>query len=279
MKPMRIKILALDGEGNNDPDVDGGREYYLPTDMEAPDESAPQSTDFSKPIREGRPLSIPDKQNTDTEKLRLKQGVDFLTQIHRNVRETENGPPNTQTNWFHRVINANSFDPLLKDFAKRIEAQGHKEIGHGSDAYAFDFNGKVLRVCMDYRREWIEIFLQLIKKHPSKHFPVVYENGELESFYAIVMEKLDSITTEERILLDAFMSVVLTKSYGNLTPERAEQVRKLDAQQPGLASAYRNTIAYKKKAQGATLDINRGRNVMKRGSTYVIVDPYYKKSI
>lgn len=277
-----IKILSGPPDKADDVYEDGihSKDVMQPDNPEQPDILDQMQPRSELPEPDTAPLSIPDKRGVDTEKLRNKQGIDYLNTIKHEVIDTETGPKDGNTNWYHTLINASSKDTLLKALAERLEEQGYKELGSGSDAYAFDYKGKVLRVCMLYRRKWIESFLDLIKQHPSPHFPTIYENGPFESsYYAIIMERLDKIDSAERRLMDALLSVVLTGSTGRMEPDLVEAVSKLNEEQPKLAEALRLVVEWKNKLHNATLDIQRGRNIMKRGSTYVIVDPFYKKSV
>lgn len=227
-------------------------------------------------------MKIRVRDGLDTDKLAEDEGQDYLETIERGIDVKNRNPGKVDTNWMARIVSgikilSFSKDPLLKGLASRIEAQGYAQIGAGSDAYAFDLkDNKVLRVCMLYRKPCIEGFVSLVQRKPNKHFPKIYGSSPFESnFYATVMERLNKVSAEERTILDGLLSVAITGS----NTASAENVRSLMENQPKLLEAFNSVLEERKRHRGWSLDCNRGRNIMKRGLDFVIVDPFYFKQV
>ena len=158
-----------------------------------------------------------------------------------------------------KFSDTNAFQDLLEKYADKLHAKGiqvtGEELGTGTMGTAFMLtNGKVLKMTYDESEAKASA---LIMQHPAEHLVKIFDVFKFPTsvgnkfVFGVVKEKLEELSRSEK------QSVIRD-------PKSVEiPAMKIELKKAGVTNFN---------------DFNPG-NIMKRGSTYVLVDPGYSKTI
>ncbi len=170
---------------------------------------------------------------------------------------------------YQEIINELSFPDTKNRASAILQSAGYELAGRGSRGDVWMKNGVkgVLKLFNASDNGYMK-FIELVNTHPNEHFPIFYSKPVRISnlYYAIRMEKLESVDSWDSIYLPGALEIIKYFDYGKETPE----VMNIFSEQPGLKDAC-------DLAKGLINDhISNdliASNIMRRAGVYVIIDP------
>lgn len=154
----------------------------------------------------------------------------------------------------------------MKTLVDMLERNGFKPIGEGYFSYVYERGNEAVKLYFD---KCYDQFIALARANPNPHFPKFKGNSVKfgPSIRMIRMEKLTPITP----FGEADRVARMVKSYYNAARDGNEVDYEVPEEEKGLFEACR--ILYENNKANCYFDMH-GANVMMRGSTIVITDPF-----
>lgn len=163
----------------------------------------------------------------------------------------------------------------------KLKNAGYDEIGSGCFANVLHkpSSNTVIKLFRASREQPYIRFVELAQSTNNVHFPIF--RGKVmkvtERYYAVRMEKLSPFKVNnrseyDRRILDDYITDTIN---GFVDDDVKKEYEELCAKQPGLDEAMKKLFELADKLNTTSFDLGTTENIMLRGKTWVITDPFF----